>query len=81
MSTLDELASKLAEDTMAAMKITGNDRLFVEVGDILSASSQSLEEAYLTEVRVRLAERGARRFLENKVAEAKRAAQTAKAPE
>lgn len=74
MSTLETLASKLAQDTMVAMEITGEDRLFVEVGDLLAASSQSLEEAYLTEVRVRMAERGARKFLEGKVAAAKRAA-------
>jgi hypothetical protein len=73
MSTLATLASKLADDTMEAMKLTGEDRLYVEIGDLLSASSQTLEEAYLTEVRVRLAEIGARRFLENKVAAARKA--------
>ncbi|WP_146345509.1 hypothetical protein [Falsiphaeobacter marinintestinus] len=73
-STIETLAAKLAEDTMAAMKITGDDRLYVEVGGVLAASSQSLEEAYLTEVRVRLAERIARDFLKKKVAAAKKAA-------
>lgn len=76
MSVVDVLAAKLAEDTMKAMDELGNDRLYIEVGDILAASSQSLEEAYLTEVRVRLAERLARRFLVNKV----KAARAAKAP-
>ncbi|MDK3072717.1 hypothetical protein QO034_06315 [Sedimentitalea sp. JM2-8] len=70
MSTLDNLASKLAEDTMQAMQVTGDDRLYVQVGDLLAASSQSLEEAYLTEVRVRLAERSARKFLEARIASA-----------
>lgn len=74
MSTLQTLASKLADDTLVAMKITGDERLFVEVGELIGASSQTLEEAYLTEVRIRLAERSARKFLENKVAAAKRAA-------
>ncbi|MBJ6370616.1 hypothetical protein [Sedimentitalea arenosa] len=68
MSTLETLASKLAEDTMEAMALTGDDRLYVQIGDMLAASSQSLEEAYLTEVRVRLAERGARKFLEARIA-------------
>ncbi len=76
MSTLETLASKLADDTMVAMKLTGNQRLFVEVGDLLAASSQTLEEAYLTEVRVRLAERGARKFLEGKIAEARKGENT-----
>ncbi|MFK7753826.1 MAG: hypothetical protein AB8B51_14915 [Sedimentitalea sp.] len=66
MGTVETLASELAEDTMSLMKDTGNDRLYVEVGDVLGAASQSLEEAYLTEVRVRLAARGARNFLANK---------------
>lgn len=71
MGTIDDLAAKLAEDTLAVMDETGNDRLYVEVGNYLAASSQSLEEAFLTEVRVRLAEQGARRFLAQKRAAGK----------
>ncbi|PSL19309.1 hypothetical protein [Shimia abyssi] len=67
MGTIDTLAAKLAEDTLKAQRITGDDRLFVEVGTVLAAASQSLEEAYLTEIRVRLAEEKARAFLVNKV--------------
>ena len=67
MSIVDALASKLAEDTIKAMDELGNDRLYMEVGDMLAASSQTLEEAYLTEVRVRIAERLARKFLVRKV--------------
>lgn len=67
MSIIDVLAAKLAEDSLKAMDETGDERLYFEVGNLLSASSQSLEEAYLTEVRVRLAERLARKFLVNKV--------------
>ena len=66
MATLETLASKLAEDTIAAMAETGEDRLFVEVGTLLAASSQSLEEAYMTEVSIRLAGRAAQEFLERK---------------
>ncbi|KUJ86136.1 hypothetical protein AVO45_04000 [Ruegeria marisrubri] len=68
-NTLDTLAAKLAEDTLKVMDETGQDRLFVEVGDVLAAASQSLEEAFLTEVRVRLAERKARQFLVGKLTE------------
>ncbi|CUH53732.1 hypothetical protein [Shimia marina] len=75
MSTLEALAAKLAEDTMKAQKELGDERLFVEVSNILAASSQSLEEAYLTEVRVRMSEEKARAFLINKV----KAARAAKA--
>ncbi len=75
MSITDVLAAKLAEDTLKAMDELGEERLYTEVGDILAASSQSLEEAYMTEVRVRLSERLARKFLVNKV----KAARVAKA--
>lgn len=61
--TITTLASKLAEDTMKVMDETGDDRFFVEVGELLGASSQTLEEAFLTEIRVRLAERKARNFV------------------
>ncbi len=74
MGTLEDLAGKLALDTLAAMEETGEDRLYVEIGNLLAASSQSLEEAYLTEVRVRLAERSARQFLDAKRAAARSAA-------
>ena len=67
MAITDVLAAKLAEDTMKAMDELGEDRLYIEVGTILSASSQLLEETYLTEVRVRLAERLARKYLVTRV--------------
>lgn len=69
--TIETLAAKLAEDTMAAMDETGQDRMYVEIGGVLAAASQSLEEAYLTEIRVRLAERKAREALNQKLAAAR----------
>ncbi|WP_171121471.1 MULTISPECIES: hypothetical protein [unclassified Ruegeria] len=67
--TLNSLAAKLAEDTLKVMDETGDDRFFVEVGDLLGASSQTLEEAFLTEIRVRLAERKARQFVIKRLSE------------
>lgn len=61
------LAAKLAEDVIEIQDATGQERLFVEVGTVLGAASQTLEEAFLTEVRVRLAERKARDFLAQKL--------------
>lgn len=69
MSTIETLAQKLAVDTLKVQDASGEDRLYVEVGQVLGAASQSLEEAFLTEIRVRLAERKARDFLNQKVAE------------
>ncbi|MDQ2093023.1 hypothetical protein [Rhodalgimonas zhirmunskyi] len=80
-STLEKIASELADDTLAIMQKTGEDRLHYEVAKVLGASSQTLEEAYLTEVRVRLAGKAAKKFLKEKVSdlakEAKAAAQNA----
>jgi hypothetical protein len=58
-----EMANKLAEDCLAVQAKTGEDRLFMKVGDVLGASSQTLEEAFLTAVRTRMAELQGRAFL------------------
>lgn len=58
------LADDLARDTIAAMERIGNDRLYVEVSKVLGASSTTLQEAFMTSIRVRLAERRGRVFLE-----------------
>ncbi|MEX3315439.1 hypothetical protein [Sulfitobacter sp. PS-8MA] len=64
-----ELANKLAEDCLAVQAETGDDRLFVQVGEVLGASSQTLEEAFLTAIRTRMANDKARAFLAAKVRE------------
>ncbi|KMK67635.1 hypothetical protein [Puniceibacterium sp. IMCC21224] len=63
MSFVTELADELANDTLKAMDDTGEDRLYVEVAKVLAASSTTLEEAFVTAIRVRLAERRARVYL------------------
>lgn len=67
MNSIERLATQLAEDVLAAQDEIGNDRLFVEIGTVLAAASQTLEEAFLTECRIRLAERKARVALETKL--------------
>ena len=62
-----EMANKLAEECLAVQHEIGNDRLFMEVGDVLGASSQTLEEAFLTAVRTRMANDAGRRFLAQKI--------------
>jgi hypothetical protein len=51
-----EMANKLAVECLAVQKEIGEDRLFMKVGDVLGASSQMLEEAFLTAIRTRMAE-------------------------
>ncbi|MBY5932492.1 hypothetical protein KUV51_05725 [Tateyamaria omphalii] len=62
-----EMANKLAEECLAVQNEIGNDRLFMEVGDVLGASSQTLEEAFLTAIRTRMANDQGRRFLAQKL--------------
>lgn len=59
----DKIAAKLADETLEVMTQTGNDRFYVEVAQLIGAASQTLEEAYLTEIRVRLAARKALSFI------------------
>lgn len=66
---VQEMANKLAEECLAVQKETGNDRLFMEVGQVLGASSQTLEEAFLTAVRTRMANAQGRKFLADKLKE------------
>lgn len=68
MSIVDDLADKLARDTIAAMAELGDERLHEEVAKVVGTSSPTLQEAFMTSVRIRLAEQRGRRFLEGKVA-------------
>ena len=62
-----QLANKLAEECLAVQAETGEERLFIEVGEVLGASSQTLEEAFLTAIRTRMANDMARGFLARKL--------------
>ena len=75
-SSITDIAAKLADDVMAVQDETGADRLFMEVAGVIGAASQTLEEAFLTEVRIRLAERKGRDFLTTRVAELRASSQS-----
>lgn len=64
---LTDLADKLASDTIKAMDALDDDQLYEQVAKVLGASSQTAEEAYLTSIRIRLAERRGRQFLTDHV--------------
>lgn len=74
-AVVTQMANKLAEECLAVQSEVGDDRLFMKVGDVLGASSQTLEEAFLTAVRTRMANDAARRFLAQQL-KAHRAAQS-----
>ena len=69
--SVTKLAAQMAEDVLELQDELNEPRLFVELGEALGAASQTLEEAFLTEVRVRLAERAGRKFLRDRVAQLK----------
>lgn len=66
MGVTEDLADALAQDAIAAADELGDDRLIEEVAEALGATSSTTQEAFMTSVRVRLAERRARRLLEQK---------------
>jgi hypothetical protein len=68
MSVIQELADKLAEDVLAAEIEIGDDRLYEKVAKVLMAASPTFQEAFMTSVRVRLAERRGREFLQQALA-------------
>ena len=73
MGTAEDLADKLAADTIAAAEELGDDRLIEEIATSLGASSPTTEELFRTFVRVRMAEQRARAMLEGRLAKARAA--------
>ena len=64
--SIENIAIKLADETLKRAEQTGNERLYDDVAKIVGTSSQTLEEAFLTEVRIRLAAKKGFDFLKNK---------------
>jgi uncharacterized FAD-dependent dehydrogenase len=68
MPLLEELADALSGDVYAAMQETGDDRLHERVAKSIGALSPTMEEAFLTSMRLRLAERRGRQFFDGELA-------------
>ena len=64
MSALQLLADKLADDVLAAEKELDDDRFYEKISEVLMAASPTFQEAFMTSIRVRLAERRGRQYLE-----------------
>ena len=79
MGLLDDMADELAQLALEDEKATGDVNIVAEVGEILGASSQTLQEAFLTAVRVRRAEARARKMLAGRAAARRKAASEASA--
>ncbi len=65
MSKVDDIAETLANDAIAYEKKSGNTSVVSEVGKIIGSSSATLQDAFLTAVRVLRAEAQARAYLDD----------------
>jgi DNA-binding IclR family transcriptional regulator len=79
MSAITEkLADQLAQDVIAAAEALDDDTLVDEIARALGTSSPTTEEMFRTFVRVRMAEKRARRLLDQKIAKHRAATHDAK---
>lgn len=67
MGVTEDLADDLARDTIEAAELMGDETLVAEVAKVISTSSTTAEEAFLTAVRVRMAAKRGRRFLDDRL--------------
>jgi hypothetical protein len=68
MAIADELADKLAADVIAYIETTGDEDIIARLGQTLGDSSQTLQEAFITSVRVQRAAIRANQILAEKLA-------------
>jgi hypothetical protein len=73
---VQSVANELADLALADQAASGDIGIVDSIGDILGASSQTLQESYLTAVRVRRAETRARELLQTRQAAGYAAAAT-----
>ena len=63
MALTEDMADEIAQLALAEETRSGDEIIIAQVAEILGASSQTLQEAFLTSDRVRRAERRARELL------------------
>lgn len=64
MGVLEDMGDALARDVIAAMEELGDDRFHDKVSKVLLDASPTMQEAYMTAYRVRVAEKRGRAFIE-----------------
>ncbi len=67
MGIVEDLADALAVDALKAEEQTGDDKVVDQVAEILGADSITTQEAFLTAIRVRKADKRARVYLDKKM--------------
>lgn len=70
MDLLEQVADALAKDVLAAVDQTGNEDLVEDIKKTIGASSTTLEEAFMTAIRIRRAEARGRVMLHHLVKKA-----------
>ncbi|WGV16972.1 hypothetical protein [Fuscovulum ytuae] len=68
MRVIEELADALAKDVLEAQGELGDDRFYEKMSKVLGELSPTTQEAFMTAVRVRLAEKRGRDFLARSLA-------------
>ena len=68
---ITDLADRLAQDALAAEAELEDDRLIEQLSTTIGAASQTLQEAFMTSVRIRRAEQRGRLWLTQRIAKAK----------
>ena len=79
-SYVDRVAGELADLALADQAASGDIGIVDQIGEMLGTSSQTLQETYLTAVRVRRAEARARALLAERAARGYQAAVKPAAP-
>jgi hypothetical protein len=80
MPILQDLTEQLAKDVVEAMDELGDDKLHDRVARVLLDASPTTQEAFMTAVRVILAERKGRKFLEQTLKAKREGADAPRAP-
>ncbi len=73
MGLVDTLADALAKEALEAVEKTGDEKLVDNLSEVIGASSPTMREAFLTAIRIRRAERRARKFLAEFLAQDRKA--------
>lgn len=68
MSLADDLAARLARDVVDALEVLGDDRFYDKVSKVLLETSPTMQDAFNTAIKVILAERKGREFLQRSLA-------------
>ena len=77
---IQELADNLARDVLASQIELKDDYFYEQVAKVVGASSPTLQEAFMTSIRIRMAERRGREFLDKAVAAKRKGTKPPAAP-